>query len=420
MQLKEKIETAIHTHHGYSPSDISGVTQLKSGDVRITAKDEATARKIRESTEWLKIFGAGAKAVEKSYGIIIDDVRIQETDGLSWEQLSRRLEAENERNVPGIKIKHGCWLRARLATTQKSASAVIQLASKEHANYIIDNGLMFGARLLGCQKYDEKCRLRQCFKCYQYRHTWKQCTEKIQLCGYCAGPHNLNECPKTNVTPREAPKCPACGGSHVSWSTSCPKRQEEMARVKLAHMNRTKYHDAEPHPGLVQREMTTPMGSVRTLSSQEMRPPPGYPATRMAPTTQPLQRRPSVTKLSKSRKDPVSVYEDRGPTEDPDQVTQLMSTSVTGNQVPESSQEITYHGMELQLANENDENEGWTEATRKSTRKRRQSQRSRSPEMSRGRAGQRGGARQLTERSSQRTTLRKITGNSQLAITNGS
>jgi hypothetical protein len=118
-QLKEKIESAIHTHHGYTASDISGVSQLKSGDVRISAKDEQTAKKLQQNTKWMEMFGAGAKAVQKSFGIIVDDVKIQETDGLEWEQLCRRLEVENKRNIPGIKIKHGCWLCARLAGPQK-------------------------------------------------------------------------------------------------------------------------------------------------------------------------------------------------------------------------------------------------------------------------------------------------------------
>jgi hypothetical protein len=235
---------------------------------------------------------------------------------------------------------------------------VVQLESRDHANLLIDNGLIFGARLLGCQKYDEKCRLRQCFKCYQYRHTWKQCTEKVQLCGYCAELHNTNDCPKANKTSPEAPKCPACGDVHVSWSASCSKRQEKMARVKLAHMNKTKYHETRCRPPFRKKQFLHRHRDPQGLQCSLL---PGGPTQQSVQATQPLPWRSSVTKKTKGRMDPISEHEDRGVPESP-------SSAPQGT--PSSSQETNYGGSDLQIAVVNDENEGWTQAARKSTRKR--------------------------------------------------
>ncbi|KAJ6437877.1 Serine/threonine-protein kinase MST20 [Purpureocillium lavendulum] len=43
-------------------------------------------------------------------------------------------------------------------------------------------------------------------------------------------------------------KCADCRGEHEAWSGQCPKRKEEMAKVKAAYKARPKYHPETPLP----------------------------------------------------------------------------------------------------------------------------------------------------------------------------
>jgi hypothetical protein len=108
------------------------------------------------------------------------------------------------------------------------------------ANAIIYAGIVWEGRVHICQLYDGACRVKQCFRCYNYGHIGTQC-DAAQTCGYCAELHETKSCTQKGVkgfTPRYA----VCKGAHKTWSNPCPARKkEEMGRAEQAKQFRNIY-----------------------------------------------------------------------------------------------------------------------------------------------------------------------------------
>lgn len=115
-------------------------------------------------------------------------------------------------------------------------SVIVEFSRAEDANKIIDEGLIWKGEVFQCERYDRKCRLRQCFRCHTYGHIGTQC-KATTTCGYCAQGHATRECPTRNdtTTPR---KCAICHGDHKSWHNECPTRKRELAKIKEAYQRR--------------------------------------------------------------------------------------------------------------------------------------------------------------------------------------
>jgi hypothetical protein len=90
------------------------------------------------------------------------------------------------------------------------------------------------------ERYERKCRLKQCFQCQKYGHIGTQC-KAAKTCGYCAQQHSTWECP-TKMDRESARKCAVCHGAHEAWNQECPTRMEELAKVKGALASRPKYY----------------------------------------------------------------------------------------------------------------------------------------------------------------------------------
>jgi len=77
--------------------------------------------------------------------------------------------------------------------------------------------------------------MKQCKKCYQYRHPEEGCKATYHTCPICAGEHRLKKhkcasptCPKkgdrkiiADCCPVTPSKCAACGGNHPAYSVEC-------------------------------------------------------------------------------------------------------------------------------------------------------------------------------------------------------
>ena len=72
--------------------------------------------------------------------------------------------------------------------------------------------------------YDRACRVKQCFRCYQYGHIGTQCNTS-QTCGHCAENHESKHC-KQKGTEGFIPKCTTCKGTHNAWSNACSEPQK--------------------------------------------------------------------------------------------------------------------------------------------------------------------------------------------------
>ena len=91
--------------------------------------------------------------------------------------------------------------------------------------------------------------MKQCKKCYLYRHPKEGCKATHHTCPICAGEHRLKEhkcasltCPKkgdrkiiADCCPVTPSKCAACGGNHPAYSVECP------VKIKAEHNAKEHY-----------------------------------------------------------------------------------------------------------------------------------------------------------------------------------
>ena len=75
----------------------------------------------------------------------------------------------------------------------------------------------------------EGARVRQCYHCYGFDHTAKQCRAHVWY-SHCALEHEEKDCSSRAIG---AKRCANCKGAHTAFDRSCPvwKIQEERAKA---------------------------------------------------------------------------------------------------------------------------------------------------------------------------------------------
>ena len=83
---------------------------------------DAEAAKIQHQAAWATAFGWRAKIVERTFGVLIHRVSVQEINKTSSEQVARTLELENQANIQGLKIKYTGWLQPKNSSSKEKFS----------------------------------------------------------------------------------------------------------------------------------------------------------------------------------------------------------------------------------------------------------------------------------------------------------
>jgi hypothetical protein len=136
---------------------VSAVTVLRSGDVEIHPETGSDYRQLQaHSCEWLGNFGKGASLVQKTYGILIDNVSPSTMD-LSTPQsqlnVGCQLIRQNPDRLAGAEIMGIRWAKRRRGEVQLT-SVHVEFTTRDAANALIDRGLNWATRRHRAQKYD--------------------------------------------------------------------------------------------------------------------------------------------------------------------------------------------------------------------------------------------------------------------------
>ncbi|KAJ3560527.1 hypothetical protein NPX13_g9270 [Xylaria arbuscula] len=253
--LKAHIDRAIEQSNNEHIVNIKVVSsnQLKSGDISIktaTTKEMETLRQFTE--DWAHRIGNSASVRLPTYGVLAHGIRTSSINIEKSEDIRSEILLDNKPFIPNAEIKYIGWL-SRISLTKPVSSIIIEFTKPEDANKIIDEGLIWQGQVFQCELYDRGSRLKQCFHCQRYGHIGTQC-KATKACGYCAEDHSSRDCPTR--TDSSAPrKCATCQGAHTSWSSQCPTRKDEMAKVRAAYDTRPIYHPViekipqDPTPG---------------------------------------------------------------------------------------------------------------------------------------------------------------------------
>ena len=115
-------------------------------------------------------------------------------------------------------------------TTNNPNRAILKitLVSKEQVERALVQGLWLRGMKFepeNIQKEKEN-KVNQCYKCFSFEHSTKNCKQPNQICSICTENHNYRDC-----TAKDDPnkiKCNNCGGKHISIARSCPTRKQKI------------------------------------------------------------------------------------------------------------------------------------------------------------------------------------------------
>jgi hypothetical protein len=285
---KQQVQNSVRDNLPTNPIKIVAAHHLKSGDIQIFTSTTAEATQLKENQGWLKGLGEHAELMVPTYGVIVHGISTNSINTKDQTATIQQMLADNYTVIPSAEITYVGWL-TKEATLKQASSIVVEFADPEMANAIIYAGMVWEGQVHQCQLYDRACRVKQCFRCYNYGHIGTQCNVS-QACGYCAEQHETRHCQQKGAE-GFTPQCAVCKDAHTAWSNACPARKKEMERVERAKQARSIYWHVPPREKATRQSTrekyttnATPMTRTRTAPDTTQ------PITRrLAETVQPLQ-----------------------------------------------------------------------------------------------------------------------------------
>ncbi|OAQ57945.1 hypothetical protein VFPPC_14966 [Pochonia chlamydosporia 170] len=236
--IRQQVEAAIHGNSTTKAIKVVAAHQLKSGDIQIFTSTTAEATQLKESKGWIRGLGEHAELIVPTFGVIAHGIPTNSINIKDQKATIQQMLADNYTVIPNAKISYTGWL-TKEATLKRASSIVVEFTEPEMANAVIYAGMAWDGQIHQCQLYDRACRIKQCFRCYNYGHISTQCNAS-QVCGYCTGQHETKHCQRKGVE-GFAPRCAVCKDAHTAWSNACPARRKEMQRVEQAKQSRSTY-----------------------------------------------------------------------------------------------------------------------------------------------------------------------------------
>lgn len=240
---KQQVETSINNNAATKAVKVVAAHQLKSGDIQIFTSTTTEATQLKRNKEWLGGLGAQAELIVPTYGVIVHGIPTSSINVKDQTTTIDQMLADNHTVIPDAKITYIGWL-TKEGNLKRASSIVVEFTDPAMANAVIYAGMAWDGQIHQCQLYDRACRIKQCFRCYQYGHITTQCNAS-QVCGYCAELHETKHCQRKEVE-GFTPRCAVCKGDHTAWSNACSARRKEMKRVELAKEIRSIYWHVPP------------------------------------------------------------------------------------------------------------------------------------------------------------------------------
>jgi hypothetical protein len=235
---RHQVETSIHNNAATKLVKVVAAHQLKSGDIQIFTSTTAEAIQLKENKGWIGGLGEQAELIVPTYGVIVHGISTNSINIKDQKTTIQQMLADNYTVIPRTEISYIGWL-TKESTLKRASSIVVEFTDPEMANAIIYAGMVWDGHIHQCQLYDRACRVKQCFRCYNYGHIGTQCTAS-QVCGYCTEQHETKHCRQKGME-GFTPQCAVCKGAHTAWSNACPARKKELERVEQAKQARSIY-----------------------------------------------------------------------------------------------------------------------------------------------------------------------------------
>ena len=210
--------------------------RLPSGDITITADTKETKELLERDSNWLAAVGQAASVNRRKFTIMVHGMKVASIDCSRQEDAIRQITGQNTHLRNKIEILRVQWPKKALRQGKTATCLIVDVATPEQANTLIDEGLLFHSELKECELYHGDCRVTQCYNCQKYGHTARVCRSQ-KKCGLCAAPgHDDKACNFRNDTTKH--RCVNCNLNHPAWSSSCTARYEQVDKARLVYAAR--------------------------------------------------------------------------------------------------------------------------------------------------------------------------------------
>lgn len=215
----EQIEDKIRKHFDPNRDKMDSLKVNKNNKVVVRCRDESSYEKIKERIS--EVMGENFsvdKPKESNLVLLFRDVPEH------WKEISD-IQLLMCRNEELKKFVHDI----KVTRISKQGTAYVECKDKETYKQLLDKKkLRIEWSVIRVQRYVD---LRRCFKCQQYNHTAKECTNK-PACAQFSGEHDVVNCDSAitccincvragSVNPRD----------HCAWSHKCPVLQKQSKRL---------------------------------------------------------------------------------------------------------------------------------------------------------------------------------------------
>ena len=209
-----RVQEALQKDDATHDAQLAGIGTTKAGYL-VRFRDERSAEKARNTTEWLQNLGQETKISKPRFGVVVHRTPTAELPALDVKPANiAKITQENNLADKGIKIEDIAWLKKKDAPLGAHASLGVWFDSVEAAKRILREGMLFGHRHVGSiEPYEVK--KKRCFKCQRPGHLAWNCKETAR-CAHCALEHDRRDCP-----PGSSPRCVDCNGGHPTGSREC-------------------------------------------------------------------------------------------------------------------------------------------------------------------------------------------------------
>ena len=236
---EKEICSAIRATRAIGSEETVSVKAIGEKRFNVLMASAEARNNLIQSAIWQDIFGEAYIGQEK-YTVIIHGVKEHSMAGAAWE---KEILEENEYLHFGLEKANPRWKNAKMLATKGFGSVIIEAASAEAADAMIEHGLIVRTRKVKCTKYQPQWDFKQCFKCKGYGHISNHCA-KERRCGRCVGNHFTADCPMESTEPF-CVNCRKRGHKADSWS--CQSSIKYKARIDAMRMGDSgKYGDLQP------------------------------------------------------------------------------------------------------------------------------------------------------------------------------
>jgi hypothetical protein len=177
---------------GTEEAGVVEVQKFSSRDILVQTKERTDKESLVQQTKWLEEIVLSAWVVPDLYPVFVHRVKISQINTANQKEAVEMLQRQNTKLYRSLWIARVSWPWGVHKSRKVYLSLTVYLTSPEMANQVIEDRLVEGREVKGCERFMLRYGLVQCFRCCRYGYIAKACRAEAQ-CRHCTDTHETKE-----------------------------------------------------------------------------------------------------------------------------------------------------------------------------------------------------------------------------------